>query len=63
MRAAPATEDDSLAKVVLFTKYVEVLPTALDSWEAKGLQMVSDLLAGIQEVVAVNQTHHQNLFR
>ncbi len=63
MRARPATEDDALAKVVLFTKYVEVLPAALHTWEARGLQAVFDLLAGIQEVVAVNQTHHQNLFR
>jgi len=63
MRAQPATEDDALAKVVLFTKYIELLPTALHSWESRGLQPVFDLLAGIQEVVAVNQAHHQNLFR
>ena len=63
MRAQPATEDDALAKVVLFTKYVEVLPAALHAWEVGGLRTIFDLLAGIQEVVAVDTAHHQNLFR
>ena len=63
MRAQPSTEDDALAKVVLFTKYVEVLPAALHAWEVRGLETVFDLLTGIQEVVSVDTTHHQNLFR
>ena len=56
MRAQSATEDDALAKVVLFTKYVEVLPAALHAWEVRGLQTVFDLLTGIQEVVSVDTT-------
>ena len=64
MRMPPEVEDDSLAKVALFTKYVEVLPVALESLEHGGTgSMVFDLLTGIQDVVAVNQTQHQNLFR
>lgn len=60
----PQTEDDSLAKVALFTKYTEMLPAALESLQHAGLEsMVFDLLSGIQDVVAVNQTKHQNLFR
>lgn len=64
MRVAPRSEDDSLAKEALFTKYTELLPTALDSMHQAGTEgLVFDLLAGIGDVVAVNQTQHQNLFR
>lgn len=63
MRMPTQSEDDRLAKTALFTKYVEVLPTALQEWRAQGLGMAFDLLAGIQDVVAVNSILHQNLFR
>lgn len=64
MRVVPETENDSLAKVALFTKYTEILPTALQDRPSSGLgTMVFDLLNGIQDVLAVNQTQHQTLFR
>lgn len=63
MRMVPESEDDTLAKTALFTKYVEMLPAALEEWQSCGLDMVFDLLAGIQEVVKVNRHPHQNLFR
>lgn len=63
MRMVPASEDEALAKAALFTKYVEVLPTALDGWQAAGLGMASDLLAGVRDVVAADRTTHQSLFR
>lgn len=63
MKVAPTTEDDKAGKVALFTKYVEALPHALDSWKDTGLGLVSRLLAGIQKVVQHNTALHQNLFR
>ncbi|KAK9824084.1 hypothetical protein WJX72_007613 [[Myrmecia] bisecta] len=63
MRMAPVTEDDQLAKAALFTKYVEALPHALDGWPKRGLEVVSDLLLGMQDVVAADPENHQNLFR
>ena len=63
MRMVPESEDDALAKTALFTKYVEVLPTALENWQQEGLGMVFDLLAAIQDVVPFSQQQHQNLFR
>ncbi|KAL3142038.1 hypothetical protein ABBQ32_004670 [Trebouxia sp. C0010 RCD-2024] len=63
MKVAPATEDDKAGKAALFTKYVEALPHALDSWKETGLGLVSRLLAGIQKVVQHNTALHQNLFR
>ena len=64
MRINPETENDSLAKVALFTKFTEILPTALQDRHSSGLgTMVFDLLNGIQDVLAVTQIHHQNLFR
>ena len=63
MRMVPESEDDALAKTALFTKYVEVLPTALENWQQGGLGMVFDLLAAIQDVVLFSQQQHQNLFR
>ena len=64
MRLVPDTENDGLAKVALFTKFTEVLPTALEDRQNSGLgTMVFDMLNGIQDVLAVNQSQHQNLFR
>ena len=63
MKVAPLTEDDSLGKAALFTKYIEALPHALDSWKQTGLGLVTKLLSGIQRVVQQNILVHQNLFR
>lgn len=63
MKVAPVTEDDKGGKAALFTKYVEALPHALDSWKDSGLGLVSRLLLGIQKVVQHNTALHQNLFR
>ncbi len=63
MRSVPATEDDKLAKAALFTKYVEVLPHALRRSLDCGINIILDLLAGIQAVVAGDPTTHQILFR
>lgn len=63
MKVAPLTEDDSLGKAALFTKYIEALPHALDSWKETGLGLVTKLLSGIQRVVQQNILVHQNLFR
>lgn len=63
MRVAPVTEDDSLGKAALFTKYMEALPHALDSWKTKGLGLIISLLNGIQKAVQQNPLLHQNLFR
>lgn len=63
MKVPPSTEDDKAGKAALFTKYVEGLPHALDSWKDTGLGLVSRLLLGIQKVVQHNTTLHQNLFR
>ena len=63
MRVAPLTEDDSLGKAALFTKYVEALPHALDSWKVKGLGLVTNLLSGMHRAVQQNTVVHQNLFR
>ncbi len=63
MRLAPADQDDRLAKAALFTKYAELLPAALIADTTDALQLVSDLLLGIREVIAGNKLTHQNLFR
>lgn len=77
MRTASATGDDRIAKVALFTKYVEMLPRALDVWEKHGMGLLRDLLAGIRNVVAptpgptegpaghssAEMLLHQNIFR
>lgn len=63
MRSVPATEDDKLAKAALFTKYVEVLPHALRKSLDCGIDIILDLLAGIQAVVAGDTATHQMLFR
>lgn len=63
MQVMPATEDDKAGKAALFTKYVEALPHALDSWKDAGLGLISQLLLGIQRTVSHNTTLHQNLFR
>ena len=63
MRSVPATEDDKLAKAALFTKYVEVLPHALRRSLDCGINIILDLLAGIQAVVAGDTITHQILFR
>ena len=63
MTVAPVSEDDSLAKVPLFTKYVETLPRALDGWKETGLDMILHLLGGIQKVLRHNTDLHQKLFR
>ena len=63
MRAQPLSEDDSLGKAALFTKYIQALPHALDSWKARGLGLVTNLLSGIQKAVQVNTPVHQNIFR
>lgn len=63
MRAPPLSEDDSLGKAALFTKYIQALPHALDSWKETGLGLVTNLLSGIQKAVQVNTPVHQNMFR
>ena len=63
MRSVPATEDDKLAKAALFTKYVEVLPHALRRSLDCGINIILDLLAGIQAVVTGDTSTHQILFR
>lgn len=63
MRLAPADQDDRLAKAAMFTKYAELLPAALMADSSNALQLVSDLLLGIREVIAGNKLAHQNLFR
>ncbi|GAB4815481.1 hypothetical protein N2152v2_002527 [Parachlorella kessleri] len=62
MRTPPGVEDDRLAKAALFTKYVETLPHAVQSWRQHGTGMVSDLLRGMHSVVAANPPYHQDLF-
>lgn len=64
MRMLPESEDDTLAKVALFTKFTELLPTALEDRQGGALgSMVFHLLDCMQEVVKVHTTMHQNLFR
>lgn len=63
MKVEPASEDDKAGKAALFTKYVESLPHALDSWKESGLGLISQLLLGIQKTVQHNTMLHQNLFR
>ena len=65
MRIAPGTEDDVLAKAVLFTKYVRCLPGWLESrtWSSQGLALLTDLLGGIRDITRVDCQAHQNLFR
>ena len=62
MRMVPENEDDGLAKVALFTKFMELLPVALQSQEPS-MPLVKDLLRSMREVLTVNQTTHQTLFR
>ncbi len=63
MRVAPVTEDDTLSKEPLFSKYMETLPRALDSWRDTGLTMVTHLLEGVRKVVQHNPALHQELFK
>ena len=63
MRVAPVTEDDTLSKEPLFSKYMETLPRALDSWKETGLTMVTHLLEGVRKVVQHNPALHQELFK
>ncbi|KAL0021859.1 hypothetical protein WJX77_009077 [Trebouxia sp. C0004] len=63
MRVAPVTEDDTLSKEPLFSKYMETLPRALDSWRDTGLTMVTHLLEGVRKVMQYNPALHQELFK
>ncbi len=63
MKVPSLTEDDGLSKKPLFTKYIEALPHALDSWKDTGLDMVMNLLGGIQKAVQHHTVLHQDMFR
>lgn len=62
MKMTPQNEDDALAKVALFTKFMELLPAAVQS-NNPSIEFIKNLLSAMRDVLTVNRTSHQILFR
>lgn len=63
MKLPPVVEQDKEAKLELCLKYLESLPRAQVECRGTDISLVLDLLAGLRDVLQIDQNYYQGLFR